>query len=188
MAIDGSSKNDTMGQVMNMIYSKLPYTSPLNNVDPLDVINPKYKLFYGMGSNKAQMLNRQAVSTPKLDTHPMGGITIDKNYSQFMYANVDFDKTRRLLEYRIMAQFAEVADALDEICDAFLNKDEHNEIVKLNLRNFQHDEKVSTIINKELQKFLQKLDLESKGWEYIRMLLMDGELYFENVVSQKEPD
>lgn len=188
MAIDGSSKNDTMGQVMNMIYSKLPYTSPLNNVDPLDVINPKYKLFYGMGSNKAQMLNRQAVSTPKMDTHPMGGITIDKNYSQFMYANVDFDKTRRLLEYRIMAQFAEVADALDEICDAFLNKDEHNEIVKLNLRNFQHDEKVTTIVNKELQKFLQKLDLEGKGWEYIRMLLMDGELYFENVVSQKEPD
>ena len=188
MAIDGSSKNDTMGQVMNMIYSKLPYTSPLNNVDPLDLVNPKYKLFYGMGSEKAQILNRQAVSTPKMDTHPMGGITIDKNYSQFMYANVDFDKTRRLLEYRIMAQFAEVADALDEICDAFLNKDEHGEIVKLKLRNFEHDEKVTTIVNKELQRFLEKIDLEGRGWEYIRMLLMDGELYFENVISEKQPE
>ena len=188
MAATGSDNNSTMGSAMEYLYSRLPYSSPLNDVDPLEIVNPKYKLFYGMGSNRAAQLNRAAVSTPKTDSHPMGSISIDKNYTQFMYANVDFDKTRRLLEYRIMAQFAEVADALDEICDSFLNKDENGEIVNLTLRNHEDDEKIHSIINRELQTFLNRLELEQKGWEYIRMLLIDGELYFENVINGKKPD
>ena len=165
MAATGSDNNSTMGSAMEYLYSRLPYSSPLNDVDPLEIVNPKYKLFYGMGSNRAAQLNRAAVSTPKTDSHPMGSISIDKNYTQFMYANVDFDKTRRLLEYRIMAQFAEVADALDEICDSFLNKDENGEIVNLILRNHEDDEKIHSIINRELQQFLNRLELEQKGWE-----------------------
>jgi len=188
MAATGSDNNSTMGSAMEYLYSRLPYSSPLNDVDPLEIVNPKYKLFYGMGSNRAAQLNRAAVSTPKTDSHPMGSISIDKNYTQFMYANVDFDKTRRLLEYRIMAQFAEVADALDEICDSFLNKDENGEIVNLILRNHEDDEKIHSIINRELQQFLNRLELEQKGWEYIRMLLIDGELYFENVINGKKPE
>jgi len=188
MAATGSDNNSTMGSAMEYLYSRLPYSSPLNDVDPLEIVNPKYKLFYGMGSNRAAQLNRAAVSTPKTDSHPMGSISIDKNYTQFMYANVDFDKTRRLLEYRIMAQFAEVADALDEICDSFLNKDENGEIVNLILRNHEDDEKIHSIINRELQQFLNRLELEQKGWEYIRMLLIDGELYFENVINGKRPE
>lgn len=188
MAATGSDNNSTMGSAMEYLYSRLPYSSPINDVDPLDIVNPKYKLFYGQGSNRAAQLNRAAISTPKTDTHPMGSISIDKNYTQFMYANVDFDKTKRLLEYRIMAQFAEVADALDEICDSFLNKDENGEIVNLIVRNHEDDEKIHGIINKELQTFLNRLELEQKGWEYIRMLLIDGELYFENVVNGGAPD
>ena len=85
-----------------------------------------------------------------------------------------------------MGQFAEVADALDEICDEFLNEDEHGNIINLKLRDVVDlDPLINKQLTEEFSKFINLFDLKERGWEYVRALLVDGELYFEHVIHEK---
>jgi len=105
-----------------------------------------------------------------------------------MYANLQPDKGRRLTDYRVMAAFSEVADALDEICDEFINKDDNGDIVKLRFREARISEEQKEKLKKEFQKYIGYFDLENKGWEYIRQLLVDAEVYWEHIVHKKYPE
>jgi hypothetical protein len=104
-----------------------------------------------------------------------------------MYANIQPDKGRRLMDYRVMAAFSEVADALDEICDEFINKDENGEIVKLKFIDTDLSDTQKTRVRREFQKYIGYFDFDNKGWEYIRQLLVDAEIYWEHVIHKKFP-
>jgi hypothetical protein len=86
-----------------------------------------------------------------------------------------------------MAAFAEVADALDEICDEVINKDANGEIIQLHFihREFKpHEQKQ---LEDEFQKYISYFDLEHKGWEYFRQLLVEGEVYWEHIIHKDYP-
>ena len=87
-----------------------------------------------------------------------------------------------------MAAFSEVADALDEICDEALNKDKNGKIVYLNLTDIDIDLENAEVLEKEFQKYVTYFDLNNRGWEYFRNLLVDGEIYFEHVVHKDYED
>jgi len=86
-----------------------------------------------------------------------------------------------------MAAYSEVADALDEICDEFINKDENGDIVKLGFIDSGLSETQKTKVRKEFQRYINYFDLEHKGWEYIRQLLVDAEIYWEHIIHKKYP-
>jgi hypothetical protein len=155
------------------------------------MVNPKYKDFYKAGSQQGELLSKHAISThkPGGDAHPMAGVALDKNYHAFMYANVDFDKSKRLRDYRVMAQFSEVGDALDEICDDAIVVDEKGDVVKLNLDNRKNfDIQIKNQINDEFVKFIKHYKLRERGWEYFRNVLVDGEVYFEHIIHKDHKD
>ncbi len=52
-----------------------------------------------------------------------GQVSVDGNYSSLVYANVEENKGGRMRDYRIMAAFSEISDALDEICDECINEE-----------------------------------------------------------------
>jgi hypothetical protein len=87
-----------------------------------------------------------------------------------------------------MAAFSEVADALDEICDEFINKDDNGEIVKLKFKSTELSEEQKEKLKKEFQKYIGFFDLENRGWEYLRQLLVDAELYWEHIIHKKYPE
>ena len=190
----GRGNDGTFGRsLMSLIASKLPYNSPSASViDDVNELNPKYKLFYKTGTRREDLLQKHSVSRTQMPVEndgPAGSIAIDKNYHQFMYANVDVDKGKRLMDYRVMAAYAEVADALDEICDGVIVDDETNQVVKLSFR--QDDDHTETAINeikKEFAKLADFYKFQEKGWEYFRHLLVDGELYFEHIIHEKHKD
>ena len=177
------TKESTFGRsLMKYIGSRLPYSS-VDTMESINEINPKYKLFYNTGSNREKVLTKHSISRNVADDdHPNGMMSVDKNYHQFMYANVDHDKGKRLRDYRIMSLYSEVGDALDEICDEFIVPDENGEIMHLDLHNKNFSAIQKTEIEKEFRRFTNYFDLENKGWEYLRQLLVDGELYFEHVI------
>lgn len=187
MADDG--KKGTFGRgLQKFIQNNLPYRSPAAIIDDVTEENPKFKSFYKAGSMRKELLAQHSILAPKTPeaTHPVGSFLADKMYNELMYATLDVDKYRRLRDYRVMAQFAEVADALDEICDDFLNEDEHGKILNLRLRDVvDFDPLVNKQLNDEFNKFINLFDIKEKGWEYVRSLLVDGELYFENIVHEK---
>ena len=187
MADDG--KQGTFGRgLQKFISNNLPYRSPAAIIDDVAQDNPKFKEFYKAGTVRKELLAGHSVIAPKTpeSSHPVGSFLADKAYNELMYATLDVDKYRRLRDYRVMAQFAEVADALDEICDEFLNEDDHGQMISLKIRDEKEfDPLVSKSINKEFNKFINLFDFKEKAWEYVRSLLVDGELYFENVIHEK---
>ncbi len=183
-----NDKNSFGQGLMSYIAGKLPYGSPYKVVDDIADINPKFKDFYNIGTHRQDLIARQSISTNKQgqdDMGPMASMSVDKNYHAYMYANVDYDKAKRLRDYRVMAQFAEVADALDEICDECINMDENGNIVHMNYDKPDVDTNITEQLAKEFNKFILHYELENKGWEYFRQMLVDGELYFEHIIHKK---
>jgi len=184
----GTGNKNTFGRsLMKYVQSRLPYQS-YQTIETLNDVNPKYKLFQGEGSRREDALQRQSISssTP-INNSAVGDIAMDKGFQEFMYANIQQDKAARIRDYRVMAAFAEVGDALDEICDEIINKDANGEIVKLKFlhREFKPNEQKQ--LEDEFQKFISYFDLEHKGWEYFRQLLVEGEVYWEHIIHKDHP-
>jgi hypothetical protein len=183
-----SNRESTFGrELMKYVSSKLPYQSYDIN-DKIKALNPKYEDFYGKGTDRIGALTRQSVSSSIVMTDDQyASILQNKDYHDFMYANIQPDKGRRLMDYRVMAAYSEVADALDEICDEFINKDDQGEIVKLNFIDSGLSETQKSKVKKEFQKYIGYFDLEHKGWEYVRQMLVDAEIYWEHIIHKKYP-
>ena len=172
-------------ELMKYVSSRLPYTS-LNVADKINQLNPKYELFYDQGTKRDEALSRQSIASSIAYTEDMyANVIQNKDYHEFMYANVQPDKGRRLMDYRVMAAYSEVADALDEICDEFINKDDNGNIVQLHIDNPDLSDQQKGELSRECKKFIDLFDLEHKGWEYLRGLLVDAELYYEHIIHKK---
>jgi hypothetical protein len=180
----GNSGTSSAGQsFISTLISRMPYTYKVlqNAIEA----NPKYDIFNDLTSRKEQRLRQQSVF--QTDEGGAGMMMIDKRYHQIMYADVDTDKVRRIMEYRKMAGYAELADCIEEIADEALVKDDQGDIVKLFVKG-DHDKLIVDAVKMEWSKFITNFDLDNKGWELVRQFLIEGELYFENVISEERPD
>ena len=185
-----TGKGSTFGRnFMQYVASKLPYNQShvLDNVQDL---NPKFKHFYNTGTKRDVTLAKHSVSQQVVSwDQGVGAVAIDKNYHQYMYAHVDNDKEKRLQDYRIMAAYAEVGDALDEICDDVINADEESgKVVKVEFQDADLTEAAKNELTKEFDKLMKYFEFEQKGWEYFRSLLVDSEIYFEHIIHEQHPE
>ena len=171
---------------ISSVLAKLPYINQA--VRDITDTNPKYEIFARLSKRRDEYALKQSVVIgPEMqDDYNLGGIVIDNAYHQFLYAKIDTDKIRRLAEYRRMAGYSEVSDCLDEISDEVVNVDENGDIIKFKL-NGDYTSEIKSELTKEFNKFIQIFDLENKGWSYFRQLLIDGELFFENIISHEKP-
>jgi hypothetical protein len=173
--------------LLGAFISRLPYAYSI--LDSMMERNPRFQDFRKVAPKREELIQDQSVflNDPEASfgsgPGTPGALQINKDYQAFIYANVDKDKTRRLQDYRRMAAFAELADCIDEICDECIVKDENDVIVNFNLRG-TYTKEVKDTIEKEYKKFVEIFDLEDKGWEYFRQFLIDGELYFENIIVE----
>ncbi len=175
--------------ILGSFLSRLPYAYQI--LDTIIHRNPKYEEFKNVASRKQEFIHGQSVFLQQSeDNHTHGlpnSILINKDYQAFVYANIDKDKARRLMDYRRMAAYAEIADCLDEICDECIVKDENDDIITFQLRG-EYSKETKELLSKEFKKFAQVFDLEDNGWEYFRRFLVDGELFFENIIDGNRPE
>jgi hypothetical protein len=182
---------DTGRSFVSSILSKLPY---VQQTIEADVNNPRYELFDRLSKRKELRLMQQSVITgPYMkdvgDSYSPNSFVSDQAYHKYIYAQVDTDKTRRLAEYRRMAAYAEVGDCLDEICDEFVNKDENGKVIKIQFSSFSKlENKERSELEKEFYKFVNVFDFENKGWGYCRQLLVEGEVFFENIIHEAKKE
>jgi len=170
-------------KAFNSFVTKLPYSSGGQGVTTAKELNPKFDTFHKVGSSQKDRVYRQAVSTSDQPGLPsLEGVVVNKAYHDYLYALIDTDKPKRLSDYRIMASYAEISHALDEICDEMLVKDDKGKYCTLTLA-----EGKDSVIVKELQKnfnqLIEHFNIDNKGFEYFRSILIDAELYFENVIN-----
>ena len=182
-----TGKSSTFGRgLMSYISQRLPYTyQEVNNIEEK---NPKYKIFQKNGAKRAEALANNSVAISSPDQNSAGAFSFDNSLARALYANVNQDKGGRLRDYRVMAAYSDVADALDEICDEFINVDENGDIVKLQTRDVKLTDFQQQDLNDEFKKLVEYLDFENKGWSYVRQFLVEGELYFENIIHKDFSD
>jgi hypothetical protein len=180
---DQNNNRPQSGFLKNLV-NKLPYQSvDFNKV--LGDLNPKYDTFQDTGMRRVEALAKNSIFyNNDFNNTGAGQVSVDGNYSALVYANVEENKGGRLRDYRIMAAFSEISDALDEICDECVNKDENGNIVHLNFRNTEIDEEKQQDIKDEFEKYIDYFNLDKKGFEYFRQLLIEGEIYFEHIIHQ----
>lgn len=182
-----TDKNPFLSNLISSMANKLPYSA----VDQRpESENPYYKTFYELGTQREEKVRNRAVSTLKTDTNAdLSDVMSQNGYFNFVYNNINTDKNQRISEYRAMALYAAVANALDKVCDEFVVPDEKNHICKL---IFDTEIDINPVIKNEILKEFRFLEnnfkLRKKAWEYIRTILVEGEKYFENIISKDKPD
>jgi hypothetical protein len=178
-----SYRDNAFGKnLVKYIQNRLPYTNIERDDDSL---NSKYKYFAKTGIRRAEALAKHSISSSnEYNNIPLGSIGKDTSFSDVMYANIQQDKPARLIDYRMMAAYSDVADALDEICDETINPDENDNIVKLSFRNIDLTVKEKEELDKQFNKYADFFELETRGWQYFRQLLIEGELFFELIIHE----
>lgn len=123
------------------------------------------------------------------DQQEGGAINYDSSSSfvNFVYGSVSTNKPIRLGNYRQMASFPEVSDAIDEICDAFINRDEKGHCINLNL-NSKFEGLPCQEIEQAWDEYVSLFDLENNGFDYMRKLAVDGECCWENIIDKENKD
>ena len=152
---------------------------------PEESKNTKYKYFQKVGMRKPEAVARNSVALNNdWNNTAFSSIYRDKSFNDLMYSQASEEKPGRLRDYRMIAAFSEVADALDEICDETINVDENGEIVTIKIRNSDLDSEKKEEIEKEFSKFVSMMELEDNGWNYFRQFLIEGELFFELILKE----
>lgn len=152
---------------------------------PDEAKNTKYKYFQKIGLRRPEAIARNSVALNNdWNNTAFSAIYQDKSFTDLMYSQASEEKPGRLRDYRMIAAYSEVADALDEICDETINVDENGEIVTLEIRNTDLESEKKEEIEKEFSKFVAMMELEDNGWNYFRQFLIEGELFFELILKE----
>jgi len=184
----GPESQSTFGrELAKYVTSRLPYTS-YSLLDRVQELNPKFGTFKGEGSNLQQNLINKSISSNVVYDEPAANVQRNKEFFEYMYANVSPDKGKRLGEYRVMAAYSEVADALDEICDEMINPDANGDIVKIKFLQHKLPNQSQDAITTEFKHYVGMFKLHVKGWEYFRQMLVDAEVYFEHIIHKDFPE
>ena len=183
--VSNDGKSSTFGRsLVQYIQNRLPYTSTVDGEN--DSLNPKYKYFHKTGTRRAEALARTSVSSSNsYNNVAIGEFGKDTTFSDVMYASVNENKPGRVRDYRIMAAYSEVADALDDICDETINEDDTGQVAKINFDNIDLKVVDKKDIEDEFYKFIDLFDLKHRGWQYFRQLLVEGEVFFELILHDQ---
>jgi len=172
------------------LLKSLPHVRSLFGDEDLQKINTKYEIFDNSSISKDKRVQRLSV-TNNFDyefEQTSGGSRISNMYyHQLMYNSTSDDKKRRLDDYRSMANNSEVERALSEICNEFYETDDKGKFLKIRLQG-DHNSEVESLIEDEFYKFLEIFKLDEKGSKLIRDWLIEGEIFFENIVSIERPE
>ena len=185
---DENNRSFFQSNIFKNIANRLPYQTP-NVDDVLSNLNPKYEVFQDTGIKRTEALANQSILyNNEYNNVAPGQFGTETQYAELVYANIEENKSGRLRDYRVMASFAEIADALDEICDEVVNKDADGNIVNLEIKNTLIEDDDKGKISAEFKKYIDYFNLEKKGFEYFRQMLIEGEVYFEHIIHKKYTD
>lgn len=94
----------------------------------------------------------------------------------------------RMLKYYRVAGRAEVAEALDNLCDESIYKDDLGEICSLRVDS---DAEIGPAVQEKLHKIFRRevlkrvMNFDKEGWNLMRTLLIEGRLFIEVVYNEE---
>ncbi len=186
----GSTQVTSAGKsFINTVIARIPFSYAI--IDNITQLNPKYQLFNDLPATRQDRVERQSVFKGQSNEETMsnvGNIMVNKNYQQFMYANIELDKVKRIQDYRRMSAYDELSNCIDEICDELLVENDKDKLIEFDFEGENFSTIIVDEIKKEFDKFISIFEFEDNGWSYFRNFVVDGELFFENLISETHPE
>lgn len=97
-------------------------------------------------------------------------------------------KPTRVADYRQISNYNEVGDAIDEIADAHMTSHDDDKFVKVKVMGKNLNDMVLKEIEDEADHYFGLFNFEDNIYEYARRLTIEGELCWENIISEDAPD
>ena len=150
--------------------------------------NPKWDSFASTGIRRKEALIRNSVSRGMIrqeqgEQSNAWFTSSASSYTNQMYTQLDATKANRIFEYRTMASYPDVNNALDEITSSFININEKGECIKFKYEDKEASMQVIKEIEDEWHDFVQIFDFPNKGKKYCEDFLVDGELFLEYIIN-----
>lgn len=149
--------------------------------------NPKWEHFEKTGIRRKEALVNNSVSNGlvHMDNTAAVATGVGGQFNPFanvLYASLDAAKANRIYEYRLMASYPEVGDAIEEISNSFINLDERKRVIhfRYNDANISNDKLKK--VEDEFDYFINLFNLKERGKKYCEDYLIDGELFLELIV------
>ena len=184
----GSTLTTSAGKsFLSTVMARMPFGVQI--LDSISELNPRYETFSDLVTDREARISALSITRQNQEETEglMGSLLSDKNYQRFMYANLDLDKIKRLQDYRRMAGYSILNDCIEEICDEIWTEDEKNRFAVLKF-NADFSKVVEIEIQKEWDKFIQLFKMKENGWQYAYNFVIDGELFWENIISDTHPE
>ncbi len=119
-----------------------------------------------------------------------GAVTITQGAYYGTYVDLE-GSVRNELElvsrYREMALHPECSMAIDDIVSESVSQDSENEIVNINLEQLEQPATIKKKIEDEFENVLKLLNFKNLGEELFRRWYIDGRIYFQIIVDEKNP-
>lgn len=136
---------------------------------------------------KAQEEVLQKFSVP--ETYD-GTVTVEAG--GFFSSAIDYtgtlrDESSAVIQYRNMAVYPEVDNAIEEIVNASIVKGTDTTPVKLDLRDVPISDGIKTKIYKEFEHITTLLDFNHRGYEIFRRWYVDSRLFYNIVIDKDNP-
>ncbi len=110
------------------------------------------------------------------------------SFGNFLYGSISTNKAVRVSSYRRMSDFPEVSDAIDEICDHSVNRDENGKTCTVVDVNDKFEGMAWEQIEKSFDEYVSLFDFDANMFEYMRSFVMDGEMCWENIITNKHKE
>ena len=155
--------------------------------------NPKFETFKKLENDEDAMRRsviEQLFKDGKPDTYTEGLFTgyDTSSYADFVYGAASTSKAQRLQNYRRMACFPEVCDAIEEIAEAMENYNTTNQMITVEFRNPKITDYIANQLRDEFYHLVELIDLENNFFDYAKTFIVDGQLCWENIIDDNEKE
>jgi len=103
---------------------------------------------------------------------------INKTYENELY---------RIMNYRVMAEYPEIADVIEDACNEACKPDENLNMINLNIidEKIKENENIGKVLQREFELlFFERLDINDSLWDLFRSYMIDGRLYYERIIDR----
>jgi hypothetical protein len=90
--------------------------------------------------------------------------------------------------YRSMALYPECDGAIEDIVNEAIVSDTNDSPISIDLQNLNASDGIKKIVREEFKYILELLDFDKKAHEIFRNWYIDGRLYYNKVIDQKNPE
>lgn len=117
-----------------------------------------------------------------------GAVSVVEGGTFGQYFNLDVDtsnETDLISRYRDISRMPEVNDAIDEIVNEMLSRDNEGNIITLDLDKVEFSDSIKKKIIDEFENVLAVMKFDDRGADLVRRWYIDGRLYFHKIVNEK---